>query len=133
MAVPFGGSLFWASYLWCGVSDMIDGPIARTLYAAIRKGAVIDSVSDLVFVIAAAYVFLSRLEVAPWMWACICLVAFTKVSNAVSGLMIHRKVIMLHTTAPSLRNSSAMQRPMPCAPPVMTTILSLYCIICLSA
>lgn len=36
---PFGSPLFWLCYLWCGGSDMIDGPLARRMKVASSTGA----------------------------------------------------------------------------------------------
>lgn len=99
---PFGGPLFWASYIWCGVSDMVDGPLARRFNATSREGAIIDSIADLVFVIAATVVFIPRLETAAWMWICIGIIAITRVANVVSGLVVYRKIVLLHTVANKL-------------------------------
>lgn len=41
---------FWAIYGLCGISDMLDGYLARKLHAESKTGAVLDSVADLCFV-----------------------------------------------------------------------------------
>ena len=48
---PVFSPWFWALYCWGGISDMIDGPLARKLGAVSEVGSRIDSVADLVFVI----------------------------------------------------------------------------------
>ena len=44
------GWLFWTLYALCGISDMVDGPLARNLQAESKMGAVLDRVADIVFV-----------------------------------------------------------------------------------
>ena len=102
LIAAYGNPIFWIIYIWCGVSDMIDGPIARKMNASSRKGAIIDSIADLVFVIAAVVVFLPRLEITAWMWICMGVIAFTKVANMLSGIICHKEIVMLHTIANKL-------------------------------
>lgn len=59
---------FWALYLWCGVSDMIDGPLARRLGAESRAGAAIDSIADFVFVAIACVRIIPALAIHIWLW-----------------------------------------------------------------
>ncbi|MGE4277553.1 MAG: CDP-alcohol phosphatidyltransferase family protein, partial [Lawsonibacter sp.] len=47
-AEPFS-VLFWAAYVCGGLSDLIDGPIARGLNQLSEAGAKLDSLADLVF------------------------------------------------------------------------------------
>ena len=51
--LPFcdpAGAAFWVIYGLCGVSDMADGYLARSMHAESRTGAVLDSVADICFV-----------------------------------------------------------------------------------
>lgn len=59
---------FWALYAWCGISDMVDGPLARKLGAESRRGAAIDSVADLVFLVAAVIKVVPVLSFPSWIW-----------------------------------------------------------------
>lgn len=51
LMVP-GTPAFFALYLFCGVSDAIDGPLARRLGAADTMGALMDSLADFAFFLA---------------------------------------------------------------------------------
>ena len=42
---------FWTLYALCGISDMVDGWLARRLHAETKAGAILDSVADLSFVL----------------------------------------------------------------------------------
>ena len=44
------GTAFWIIYGLCGVSDILDGYLARKLHAESKTGAVLDSVADICFV-----------------------------------------------------------------------------------
>ena len=52
--VPVGGIGFWTAYTLGGVTDMLDGPIARRTGMVSAFGAKLDSAADAVFLIAAA-------------------------------------------------------------------------------
>lgn len=72
---------FWVLYVWCGVSDMIDGPLARKLNATSNLGAKIDSVSDLIFFAAACVKILPAVSFPCWLWWCIGVFALAQVFN----------------------------------------------------
>lgn len=59
---------FWSLYLWCGISDMIDGPLARRLGEESKTGAAIDSIADFVFVVIACVRIIPVLNVPCWLW-----------------------------------------------------------------
>ncbi len=64
---------FFIIYSLCGLSDILDGFLARKLHVESRLGSVLDSISDLFFLgIMAVKIMptLSRL-LAPWNWAII--------------------------------------------------------------
>lgn len=99
---PFGSPLFWLCYLWCGCSDMIDGPLARRMKVANSTGAIIDSIADIMFVICAAVTTLPHFSITRWMWICIAIIAAVRIVNIISGIVCHGKVTMLHTGANKL-------------------------------
>ena len=44
---------FYILYVFCGISDMIDGFFARKYKVASEKGAKIDSIADILFILVA--------------------------------------------------------------------------------
>ena len=74
------GSLpFIALYLLCGISDVLDGFIARKLHTASERGAVLDSVADLVFAVIYAVRILPLLSVPLWVWLWAAVIAAIKI------------------------------------------------------
>ncbi len=65
------GAVFWAVYLLCGVTDLLDGALARRWQVQSRIGAVLDSAADLLFaaVCALRLIPLWRLPLWVWLWA----------------------------------------------------------------
>ena len=68
MAKPFSAP-FWACYLGGGVSDALDGPLARALNTQSAAGAKLDSAADLAFAGAIAAVTVRNIKLPPWLWA----------------------------------------------------------------
>ncbi len=95
-------SPFWIIYLLCGISDMIDGYIARKLNAATKFGADLDSVADLSFCVCCFYRLFPTFTFSHWVWACVVVIVLIKVTNLISALVIHRKLVFPHTIANKL-------------------------------
>lgn len=69
LALPIS-PLFWILYFLCGVSDVLDGFLARKLHTESAKGARLDSASDLLFALVYAVRILPRLHLSLplWLW-----------------------------------------------------------------
>ena len=93
---------FWVLYALCGISDMIDGWLARKLHAETEAGAVLDSVSDLVFVACCAVRLIPVVEIPIWLWTWAGVIVFIKVLNQVSALIICKRFCFPHTLANKL-------------------------------
>ena len=93
---------FWALYALCGISDMVDGWLARKLGAVTKKGALLDSLADFVFVIVVGYKLFPWLRLPAALWMMIGLIALVKVSNAISSYMVKHRIEFLHTKANKL-------------------------------
>ena len=57
------GWQFWTLYAICGISDMIDGWLARKLHVESKTGSVLDSIADLSFVACCAIKLLPILSI----------------------------------------------------------------------
>ena len=90
---------FWACYAWCGLSDMLDGPIARKTGSASRKGAVLDSIADFVFVVVCCVKILPEVTLSTWLWIWIAAIALIKLINVISGFVKHHQLVMPHMLA----------------------------------
>lgn len=94
---------FWTLYLIIGATDMLDGFLARRWNAESDLGAKLDSIADLVFVIAVAYKLFPWLKPLPAsLWIMIGLIALVKLINAISSLAVLHKVTFMHTKANKL-------------------------------
>ena len=96
------GWMFWALYALCGISDMVDGPLARNLQAESKTGAVLDSVADIVFVACCAIRLLRVLEIPVWLWICAGIIVTIKIINQISALVVCKRFCFPHTLANKL-------------------------------
>ena len=96
------GWQFWVLYALCGISDMVDGWLARKLHAETKAGAILDSVADLVFVACCAIRLLPVLEIPTWLWIWAGVIVFIKIVNQVSALVVYKRLCFPHTLANKL-------------------------------
>ena len=96
------GWKFWALYALCGISDMVDGWLARKLHAETKAGAVLDSVSDIIFVACCAFRLLPVLEIPAWLWIWAGAIVTIKIINQVSALAVFKRFCFPHTWANKL-------------------------------
>ena len=97
MTIPF-----WVLYMTAGLTDMIDGFLARRWGVESQFGARLDSFSDFVFVITVGYKLFPWLTLPTALWMMIVLIAIVKIINAVSSYVVKHKIEFLHTKANKL-------------------------------
>lgn len=90
---------FWAVYLYCGVSDMVDGPIARALRQQSDFGAKLDSIADTVFVFSTLLTVIPAVVIPTWFWVVATIVMSIRVAAYLIGYKKHRVFSALHTYA----------------------------------
>ena len=95
--MPLSSAWFYALYLLCGLSDMIDGTVARRTNSASEFGARLDTVSDFVFMTVALIRFVPHLHIPVWLWIWIGIIAMIKIENVVWGFVRAKKLISPHT------------------------------------
>ena len=100
MTIPF-----WVIYLIAGLTDILDGFLARRWSVESKFGARLDSLADFVFVLAVGYKLFPWLNLPATLWMIIGLIALVKIVNAISSfVMKHRQgqSPFLHTKANKL-------------------------------
>ena len=88
---------FYIIYLICGLTDMIDGTIARKLNAVSIFSSKLDTVSDFVFMAVCVVKLLPIINLSIFLWIWIAIIAIIKVCNIVLGLVLRKKFVDLHT------------------------------------
>ena len=93
---------FYGLYLAAGLSDMLDGFVARRTNSASPLGAKLDSMADLVFLTVCLVKLLPVLTLPVWLWGWVGLIALLRLVNVVSGFVWRKKLVLLHTRANKL-------------------------------
>lgn len=88
---------FYALYITAGITDMIDGTVARKTNTVSEFGSKLDTFADFVFVIVCLIKLLPTLNVETWMYIWIAVIAVIKVINIVSGYAIQKKLVAVHS------------------------------------
>lgn len=97
-AAPFS-ILFFLLYLTCGISDVLDGYIARKMNASSKFGQVFDSISDLIFVGVVLLIFIPIINLPLWIIYWIAAIAVIRLISIIFGLAKYRQLAFLHTYA----------------------------------
>ena len=95
---PAFSTAFYALYITAGVSDMIDGWVARRTHTASELGAKLDTIADIVFVIVCLAKLLPVLDIPVWLYVWIGIIALIKVINIISGLIVQKQFVAIHST-----------------------------------
>ena len=93
---PFS-PVFYSLYLIAGISDMIDGWIARRANTATEFGAKLDTFADLVFVIVCLFKLLPLLNIPTWLYVWIGIIATIKIINIISGYVVQKQFVAIHS------------------------------------
>jgi CDP-diacylglycerol--glycerol-3-phosphate 3-phosphatidyltransferase len=88
---------FYALYIAAGISDMIDGAVARKTGAVSELGSRLDTIADIVFVAVCLIKLLPVLHVPLWLYIWIAVIAFIKVANIAVGFVGQKELISVHS------------------------------------
>ena len=107
---PFS-ALFWVFYSCCGLTDILDGIVARKLKAQSALGAKLDSIADAAFALAVAVVLAVNAEIPPWLWLCALGVALLRFISYAIGFYKYRTFASLHTYTNKLTGALVFASP----------------------
>ena len=95
--IPAFSSWFHILYLVCGITDMIDGTIARKTNTVSAFGARLDTVADFLFVGVCLGKMLPVMHMPSWLWLWIAAIAAIKIINIISGFVCQKRFVAAHT------------------------------------
>lgn len=88
---------FCILYIFCGITDMIDGTIARKTGAVSKFGARLDTVADFVFMFVCSIKILPQIHIPLWLWVWIIVITTIKVFNITFVFIKKKKIISIHS------------------------------------
>ena len=94
---PVLSPAFYAFYVAAGLTDMIDGTVARKTGSVSGFGAKFDTAADAALVAACLIKLLPVLDVPAWLYVWIGVIALIKAVNLISGYVLRKQWIALHT------------------------------------
>lgn len=95
--ITLSSAWFYTLYLFCGLTDMIDGAIARKTGAVSKFGARLDTVADFVFMFVCSIKILPLMHIPIWLWVWIIIVALIKIFNIALVFILKKKLISIHS------------------------------------
>ncbi len=98
MFCPVFSPSFYVLYMIAGLSDMVDGIIARKTNSVSEFGSRFDSIADFVFVAVCLIRVLPVLDIPIWLYVWTAVIFFVKIINIISGYVMHKKYVAVHTT-----------------------------------
>lgn len=94
---PIFSVSFYAAYLICGLSDVMDGAVARKTNSSSSFGARLDTAADFLFVSVLLVKLLLCIPIPIWLWIWIAVIALIKTSNAALGFIQSKSLAAVHS------------------------------------
>lgn len=94
---PAFSPVFYALYIVAGVSDMIDGAVARKTGTVSGLGSKLDTAADFVLVVVCLIKLIPVLDLPRWLLIWIAVIALIKTINVISGYAMHKTLVAVHT------------------------------------
>lgn len=94
---PTFSPVFYTLYIIAGLSDMIDGAVARKTNTVSEFGSRLDTVADFIFVVVCLFKCIPALVLPGWLYIWIAAIAGIKVINIVMGFVVLKKFPAVHS------------------------------------
>ncbi len=94
---PIFSPEFYVLYFIAGLSDIVDGTVARKTGTVSNFGSKLDTLADFIFVAICLTKLLSVIHVPTWLIIWIIVVAVIRAINLLSGYIIRKTIVVLHT------------------------------------
>ncbi len=88
---------FYVIYLAAGFTDMIDGTVARKINTVSELGSKLDTIADFIFFVVCLIKLIPIMNIPVWIYFWIAIIAFIKAINVVSGYVLQKKLVAVHT------------------------------------
>ena len=88
---------FLVLYIAAGLSDMIDGAVARKTGTVSEFGSKLDTAADFMLVLVCLIRLIPAVHAPTWLIVWIIVIAVIKAINLVSGYVMRKEIVVLHT------------------------------------
>ena len=96
---PVFSAYIYGLYIFCGLTDMVDGTIARKTGSVSEFGSRLDTVADFFFVTVSFVKLVPVIRIPVWIWVWAAVIAAAKLVNLVRGFTQTKQMPALHTIA----------------------------------
>jgi len=94
---PAFSPAFYCSYLLAGITDVLDGFVARKTDTVSTFGSKLDTAADIVFVAAVIIKCAPTVELPAWLIIWFAAIAIIKIANIVYGFLKYGELISVHS------------------------------------
>ena len=94
---PVFSPAFYMLYIAAGVSDMIDGAVARKTGTVSNFGSKLDTAADFVLAAACLIKMIPVLDIPTWLIIWTAVIALIKIINILSGYVVRKEFAAVHT------------------------------------
>ena len=94
---PVFSPVFYVMYLIAGLSDMVDGIIARKTDSVSEFGSRFDSIADLVFVAVCLIKIMPVIDIPIWLYIWTAVIVLIRIINIIFGYVMRKRYVALHT------------------------------------
>lgn len=94
---PVFSSAFYILYIVAGISDMIDGTVARKTGTVSNFGLKLDTAADFVLVLCCLIKLIPILHIPTLLIIWIIVIAVIKAINLISGYVMRKELVAVHT------------------------------------
>lgn len=94
---PSFSASFYILYVVAGITDMVDGTVARKTNSVSNFGAKFDTVADFILIVVCLLKMLPVLNIKIWMCVWMAAIAVIKVINVISGYVMQKKLVSVHS------------------------------------
>ena len=90
-------TVFYVLYIIAGITDMIDGTVARMTHTESCFGAELDTLADTVFAVVCMAKLLPVIGIPKYIWIWTAVIAAIKVINTISGFVLYGRAVTVHS------------------------------------
>lgn len=94
---PAFSPAFYVLYIIAGISDIADGAVARKMNTVSELGSKLDTAADFALVAVCLIKLIPVLSIPIWLFVWIIVIAIIKAINLVSGYVMRKELVVLHT------------------------------------